>query len=359
MAEGSQEICRKGNLTVIRISQWNPSYRMSRVPLVGRHTRATRNLIYSRAVRNKIEELSKQVRLDIVEYADIEAEGFSHTRSSGLPYVIKLHTPYFALEAYYSNGEFGFSPTIIKKLEEKTIRRANAITSPSRTLASLISEKYELPSEEIRYIPNGIDTGLFSPSPASQRSKSLVLYAGRLERLKGADTFMRAIPTIAKADPQVEFLFLGSDRRSAGGGSQKEDLRSYLAQHGVIDRVGFVDHSHQNVFLDYYRKATVCVVPSLFENCPYTLLEAMACGKPVVASDNSGLAEIVRHEVNGLLFETGSSDSLAKHVLRLLDSSKLRLSLGEAARQFVVERHDANHIASLTENLYLDVLGAN
>jgi glycosyltransferase involved in cell wall biosynthesis len=322
--------------------------------------RAVRNLVYSFAVRRQVKKLSRRVPLDIVEYSDIEAEGFLHSGEAGVPYVVKLHTPYFALEPYYSESEFGFSTSFLKKLEAKAIRSANAITSPSRTLATLVSDRYRIPVDQIKYVPNGIDTNAFCPGPLQYGSdKPMVLYVGRLEHLKGADVFMRAIPVIAENQPDVSFVFLGLDRRSQSGSSQRAEILSYLTEHGLKDQVVFQDHAEQQVFLDYYRKATVCVVPSRFENCPYTLLEAMACGTPVVASDNSGMAEIIRHEDNGLLFETGNSDALADQVLRLLDSPPLCSALGNVGREIVVKHHDADLIAAQTEKTYLDVLRLN
>jgi glycosyltransferase involved in cell wall biosynthesis len=321
--------------------------------------RAARNLFYSFAVRRRLAKLSRSVRLDIIEYSDIEAEGFLHRDKAGIPYVVRLHTPYFALESLYAEGEFGFDTAILKRMEAKAIRHANAITCPSRTLTKLVSDEYRMSAGLIKYVSNGIDTNTFCPGPPlSEFREPIVLFVGRLEHLKGADTFMQAIPLVARKRPDVRFVFVGSDRRSQSGGSQKAEILSYLAERGLIDQVVFQDHAEQQVFLDYFRKATVCVVPSRFENCPYTLLEAMACGKPVVAADNSGMAEIIRHEENGLLFETANPEALADQVLRLLESPRLCSTLGNAGREFVVKHYDADLIAARTEEVYLDVLRA-
>lgn len=360
MAVGSQKISEDGSITVIRVPQWGPSYRASRVPFTGRQMRAVRNLFYSFAVRRQLAKLSRSVRLDIVEYSDIEAEGFLHNGKAGIPYVVRLHTPYFALESFCAEHEFGFSTASLKRMEAKAIREADAITCPSRTLTKLVSDRYRMPPGLIKYVSNGIDTKAFCPGPPpSEYREPMVLYVGRLERLKGADTFMQAIPRIAGKRPDVRFAFLGSDRRLQSGGSQKAEILSYLSERGLIDRVVFQDHAEQQVFLEYFRKATVCVVPSRFENCPYTLLEAMACGKPVVAADNSGIAEIIRHEDNGLLFETANPEALAAQVLRLLESPGLCSTVGNAGREFVVKHYDADLIAGRTEEVYLDVLRLN
>jgi glycosyltransferase involved in cell wall biosynthesis len=104
-----------------------------------------------------------------------------------------------------------------------------------------------------------------------------VLYAGRLEPGKGAVVFAHAIPHVARQFPNARFVFLGADRHSVTGGSQKAELKAFLVSEGVASQVEFHRHARSEVFREHYRKASVFVMPSLFENCPYTLLEAMAC----------------------------------------------------------------------------------
>jgi glycosyltransferase involved in cell wall biosynthesis len=355
----SRPISEDAGITVFRIPQWNFGYRATRIPIAGKHLRAIRNLAYSLVVRGQVERLAKQVPLDVVEYPDIEAEGFAHPSHLGIPYVVRLHTPHFVLEPFYTQRETGYDASFIKRMEKTAILRANAITSPSRVMAGLVSREYRLPLEWIRHIPNGIDPDEFSPGCSGMTNRPIVLFVGRLDHLKGADVFARAIPSIAKSDPDVQFVFLGADRPSGGGDSRRAELSAYLAEQGMADRVLFQDHADRQVFLDWYRRATVCVVPSLFENCPYALLEAMSCGKAVVASNGSGLAEIVEDGKSGLLFETGNSEALSSAVIRLLSAPQEQVAIGRAARQSVIANYSYQAVAELTERAYEGVLRKN
>ncbi len=347
----------QGPARVFRVPQWSPQYLVSRIPLVGQHVRALRDLAYSLTVRRQIEVLARQVTLDIVEYADIEAEGFLHPRHSRIPYVIKLHTPHVVLDDYYTPAERGYSTVLINWMERMAIGRASALACPSHALANEIVKRYGISRQRIRYIPNGIDTRKFSPNGKALSAELSTLFVGRLERLKGATVLAHAIPKIAAAQPSANFVLAGPDRTSPTGGSQMEEILAYLNHRGVAGRVVFTGPADSASLRGYYHRAAVSVVPSLFENCPYAVLEAMAYGIPVVASDNSGLAEIIEDGKNGLLFETGNPESLANQVIRLLSSRLLRAEIGRAGRFTVESRYDARLVAEQTERLYVSVTG--
>jgi glycosyltransferase involved in cell wall biosynthesis len=275
--------------------------------------------------------------------------------NSARPYVIKLHTPHRVLRPYYSPREAPYARRGIEALEKFTIRRASGLSSPSRTLAKDVARLCGLDESRIICVPNPIDTDFFSPGPDHENDQ-IVLYVGRLEPRKGAVVFAHAIPIIARACPGVRFLYAGVDRSSAWGHSQKAELEQYLNQEGLADRVRFQGHASPEVFREYYRRATVFVMPSLFENCPYTLLEAMACGKAVVASRAGGMPEMVAEGESGLLFEAGNSDALAEAVIALLNSPARRARLGAAARRVVEERYALNVAAEATLSFYRRVL---
>jgi len=177
-----------------------------------------------------------------------------------------------------------------------------------------------------------------------------------LESLKGAMVFAQAIPIIAKACTNVRFVFLGADRPNPSGTSQQAELEAYLEQVGVINLVQFHGHASQETFRDFYRRATVFVMPSLFENCPYTLLEAMACGKPVVVSRAGGMIEMIDDGETGILFDAGDSEALAEATITLLGSSRLRSELGRAGREAIIRGYSLPVGAAATEQFYQRVL---
>jgi glycosyltransferase involved in cell wall biosynthesis len=107
---------------------------------------------------------------------------------------------------------------------------------------------------------------------------------------------------------------------------------------------------------NYYQRATICVVPSLWEGFGYVCAEAMACGLAVVASRTGGLAEIIEDGQSGLLVEPGNSDELAQAIRKLIQDPERRAQIGTAARQQVVEQFSSATIAVRMTKLYQQVI---
>lgn len=133
-------------------------------------------------------------------------------------------------------------------------------------------------------------------------------------------------------------------------------IRSRSNELGIADRVhmyGFVEDEVRN---ELYAKASVAVVPSLYEPFGITALEAMAAKVPLVTSNAGGLDEIVKHEFNGLKFAASNVDSLAHNVLRLLTFPELGEHIVENAYKDVTSNYDWSQIASKTIDIYRNVI---
>lgn len=332
MAEGSKARQTVDGVEVFRISPLFGSYYWTRLPLLGRHMRFVRDLAYAWRVRQALLNMVAEFQPDLVEYADIDAEGIFHPKLL-CPSVVKLHTPHAVLRAYCSDKEAPYARRGIEWLESKSIRQATGISSPSLYLAGEIEKIVGIAHGRIQNVPNFIDTETYSPQPPSTEEQYRVLYVGRLESLKGAPVFAQAIPLIARAIPQAKFIFLGADRPSKSGRSQRLELQQFIEQAGLLERVEYHGHALPEVFLSFYRQASVFVLPSLFENSPYTLLEAMSCGKACVVSRAGGMPEMLVDGVSGLFFEPGHPKDLADKVIGLLQNPERRKSMGLAARQ--------------------------
>jgi glycogen(starch) synthase len=342
---------------VFRLRSTEIPYRVRRLPLLGCYVRFFNDVFYAWQIRRKLLEITNEQPADIVEYADIDAEGILHPFKVSKA-VVKLHTPHFVLKRFYTNGETPYDTKSVSWLEKRAILKANGLSSPSYDLAKMVAKEYELPEARIAYVPNLIDTEYFCPVPDQSETPQTVLYVGRLEPRKGAITFARAVPPIACQFPLARFVFLGADRYSVGGTSQKAELQSYFEHEGMADRVEFHGHAPPEEFRKHYREAAVFVIPSLFENCPYTLLEAMSCGTPVVVSKAYGMQEMIVDGESGLFFEPGNAMDLAEKTMLLLSDTSLRERLGRAARATVVERYSVKTGVEKALAFYRGVLNA-
>jgi glycosyltransferase involved in cell wall biosynthesis len=270
--------------------------------------------------------------------------------------VVKLHTPAFLCRKVngVAAGACRWDTRVSERLEYQLARRARLLTSPSRALADDVAAEWRLAPSNIQVIPNPIDDALFTPDGSEETDAATVLYVGRLERRKGVETLIDAWAGVLRAAPRARLRLVGKDHPSGpDGGSMKTHLQKRLAAGGVsaksVEFVGGVDRSELPAI---YRSATVCVIPSLYENFPYTCLEAMACGCAVVGSRVGGIPEMVTDQTNGLVVPPRDADALAAAIVRVLTDQALRQSLGQQARDMVCRQFSRDVICRRTADVY-------
>lgn len=213
----------------------------------------------------------------------------------------------------------------------------DAFLAPSRYMGNAVAGR--IGPERLKIIPNGVDTGYFAPT---WEDRGYALYLGRLSREKGLDTLLDAQAGMTDPPPLAV----------AGGGP----LAERVAASPGVDALGVLEGDALRRAL---AGAAFVAVPSRWrENCPMSVLEAMAMGKPVVASRLGGLPELVEHGVTGLLFEPGDTEGLARCMARLSGDATLRRTMGEAARQRAENKFSlARHCRELL-NIYHGLLAA-
>ncbi|HEX7893956.1 MAG TPA: glycosyltransferase family 4 protein, partial [Terriglobales bacterium] len=141
-----------------------------------------------------------------------------------------------------------------------------------------------------------------------------------------------------------------------GEGPERENLIRLANQLGVTPRVRFLGRKSRKEVADAMRRCSVFALPSRYEGLGCVYLEAMACGKPVVACRGQGIEEIVEHEKNGLLTSPGSVTELAEALQSLLQSESLRARLGSAAQKTIVQRCTLEHQAAELSRIYRECL---
>src|SRR5262249_20388879 len=147
----------------------------------------------------------------------------------------------------------------------------------------------------------------------------------RDDPVKGADVLLRAVPLVRRHVPDAAFLFVGP--KPPAGETCPEGVR-------------YVPFLPKEQLLRYYREAALCVVPSLWDNSPNTVYEAMAAGRAVVASRVGGIPELVADGETGLLVPPGDAEQLAAAIVRLLADAGLRQAMGRAGRARIQQLAD-------------------
>ena len=306
----------------------------------------------------KIKKLLNSEKFDIIEAPEWRSEAFllSFIKPKGVPLVIKCHSPSVLLNEVYKNA-----PTLDSRfvdwIERTTIRNANLVISPSKNLADIVSEKMGIKINDIDIIPNPLDTEFFSPIPISYKEKNelKVLFVGRLDRLKGAHIFVEAIPIISKEMPDTSFILIGRDTNTGPNNSSMRTYLENLIPNNIKERVSFFGNVERDILIDYYRGSDVCVVPSFYENFPNTVMEAMSCGKAVVASNTGGIPEVIEDAISGLLVKTGDAKDLAEKVIMLLKKRDMRENIGINARKRIESLYSKASVSKNVEEVYAEI----
>ncbi len=200
-------------------------------------------------------------------------------------------------------------------VELEIVRSSNRMIAPTNQEVEDLAFLYGADRSCISVVPPGVDTTLFTPGDGSDlrgrlgmaEGEKVILFTGRLERLKGVEILLHALSAIleGRTNRDVRLVVLGAD--SSNGvleagvhGGERARLEALAVEIGVDDRVDFlgpVDHSRLPA---YYSLADVCAVPSYSESFGLVALEAEACGTPVVASRIGGLRQLVLDGITGI-----------------------------------------------------------
>jgi glycosyltransferase involved in cell wall biosynthesis len=324
----------------------------------------SKTLAYSITVKNKIAELSCARAIDIIEGPDIRAELFWYlfTRRGRRkpPVIIKLHTPSYVVQRYNFKS-LRLHEHVLNFMEEYAIRHANYLTSPSQSMADVVSADYGFSPQRVKILQNPLDTDIFRPDGASRTGEKInILFTGRIEKRKGVVTLARAIPLVVANVPNCEFVFVGEDTCSGKNRSSlREEIKEYFCSQNCLGQVVFHDRKEKNALVKFYQACDIFTAPSLYEALGYVCLEAMACGKAVVVSETGGLKEIVDHEHNGLLVPPDQPQALADAITHLCQNNGLRCALGKEARNFIDTHYTNNVAAKKTLAFYGSILKGN
>jgi len=200
--------------------------------------------------------------------------------------------------------------------------------------------------DAVSVLPLGVDLGRFDPSRFEKKEsrtffglpqdKKIIGVVGRLDRGKGQEILLRAAQTIAKEFPETLFLIVGDE--TTGETGYKSYLQKLCATLGIERSVMFLPFTEEAPSL--MSALDIFVLPSFSETFGLVVIEAMAMGKPVIATNAGGVPEIITHNVTGMLVEPRSTDSLTAALHNLISDQPLASSLARAARVEALRRFD-------------------
>jgi glycosyltransferase involved in cell wall biosynthesis len=227
-----------------------------------------------------------------------------------------------SLQGGEPDGRFAAHPRVFRFL----LMRAAAVTACATSLARQAEALAPGAARRLSVVPNGVDVERLASGGAYQHPRPYLLAAGRFTRQKGFDVLIAAVARLEPARRgQVDVLVVGD-------GGEEERLRQLVHQHGLAASVQFLGAVDAERIGALYRGALAVVVPSRWEGLPLVCLEAMASGRPVVASAVDGIPDAVLDQQTGLLVPPDDAPALARALERLLADAAMADRLGVAGR---------------------------
>jgi len=242
----------------------------------------------------------------------------------GLPYIVSLR----GADVPGYTDRFSFIYKILTPLIKVIWKKADAVISNSEGLKELALKTN--PRQKIDVIYNGVDTRNFNfdPSTLSQNGNQTfkVLCISRLTSRKGIKYLVEAIKLLDAKYPLLRLKVVGE-------GDAKEDLEKQAKDLGISEKVEFTGRIKHDRLPKIYSDSQVFVLPSLNEGMSNTMLEALASGLPIIATDTGGTKELVENGENGFVVKKKDSQNIADKVERLISDSDLRRKMSVKSRQ--------------------------
>ncbi len=266
--------------------------------------------------------------------------GRQASRRLDLPLVQTFHTLARAKNAALAPGDAP-EPTLRLVAEDRIVGAADAIIAPTPREASLLRERYPSRPGQVHVVEPGVDLSVFRPSGdrnAARRDLGggrIVVFAGRLQPLKGPDIAVRTLAALDRLVPHdgipTRLVIVGG--ASGHEGTDPASLRHLATELGVADRVAVLRPRPQHELAAIYRAADAVIVPSHSESFGLVALEAQACGTPVVAAAVDGLVHVIGDDGGGVVVEGHDPAAYAAALLPYLCDARARAAAGEAGRR--------------------------
>ncbi len=235
------------------------------------------------------------------------------------------------------------------------LRRADAVVSVSKDMSE-VYRRSGLPESKLFDIPNGVATGVFSPSRPEQKrvlrerlglpaDGEIVVFVGPVRYRKGIDTLFAAWPDVVRRRAKACLVLVGPVVEDAPDGLPAVKSLLSTAENTLF-------RGKRDDVEDYLRAADLFALPTRLEGSPNALLEAMACGLACAAGRVPGTEQLVENGRSGSLFEPGDAAGLADAIVELFEDPVKRRDFGERARQRIVEKYSMDSVADAYAALY-------
>jgi teichuronic acid biosynthesis glycosyltransferase TuaC len=267
------------------------------------------------------------------------------SRRLNIPFVVTIH----GLDVFNTCFLGGIPAAWRRKVSLDVYRAARTIICISGKVQQILQTG--MPAETCSTIVyNGVNPSLFSPNPVAARQfDPEILIVGNLQPSKGQELVLRALANLRALFPRLRCRIIGE-------GPERSQLEALARNLDIGEQVQFVGRQSRSEVAEAMRRCSVFVLPSRNEGLGCVYLEAMSCGKPVIACRGQGIEEVIEHGKNGWLIPVDGLEPLVQGLAAFLGSPELCASIGMAARQTILEKLTLTHQAQHLLRIYRQAL---
>lgn len=275
-----------------------------------------------------IELLKKQDNCDIIQICGLPGLASEIVKNLKIPVVLRFPGP-------------------PGKGQKKEIEKCNAVIASGDAVNWLKN----IISKNLFDIPPGVDSNIFKLTANKVREKynlhgnKLLLFVGRFVPLKNLPFLLKTFAKIAKEDSKVRLVMVGE-------GPLAGKIKQLSRKLKLSRRVIFTGKITNKELPQYYSAADIFVMPSVYDNFPNSILEAMSCELPIVATNVGGISMQVQDGENGFLVESGNIEQFKGAIITLLDNSSLSIEMGKRNRELVKKKYSWSTSAQKLKDIY-------
>lgn len=330
---------------------WNAHRPNPELPTVARQRGFEVELIHCKgrldlSVARQLKQCIRKRQIDVVHAHGYKADIYSYlaTRRSRTPLVATCHN--------WTN--LNASVSFYGRLDRMALTRFDCVAAVSDTVARILTAA-GVPASKLTVIPNGVPTDLLESNDAGRlaaldgHTGPVIGMVGRLVTEKGFDYVLRGGRAILTDFPDTKFLLVGE-------GPQADELRSLVRQEEIEDSVIFAGYCGD--LRQVYSSLDILVLPSFLEGMPMVILEAMAAGKPAIATRVGAIPKLITHGQDGLLVDPGDTPALVESLRSLLTDAELRRRMGAQGQALVQRGYSAKVMAQRYLGLYSQAIGS-
>jgi len=297
--------------------------------------------------KKRIHRELKVINPDVIHSHGTESVYSYVAVTSGYPCIVSLQGVINKIIEYETDIRTTLNMKVLKYFERYTIRRAKYINA--KTPYAFNCVKDFISNSKIFYIEDPVSERYFGIQNYEKENR--ILFVGTIIKRKGIEDLIQSVYLLKEKIRNIKLRIIGW-----GHENYQNQILDYINNNNLQANVDFLGFKNSEEIADELSKSCLLVLPSYIENCPNVILEAMATGKPVIATRVGGIPYIVKDGITGFLVDAGDINALTRSILQLMEDKDLRIKMGVASREAALKRFHPDIVTKRHMEIYKEVI---